>query len=82
MYFIQCKNWDKWKISQRHIKATRQDVREFILKTPLFKEMLKGNESKILYVTSQECLTAGAWRYIQENKEIVDYQVIPYETIT
>ncbi|MBD3843710.1 MAG: restriction endonuclease [Campylobacterales bacterium] len=81
-YFVQCKNWETWKINDKDVKATRQDAREYLKRNPAFIKLLNGYEMKILYVTSKECLTAGAWRYIQENKEIVDYQVIPYETIT
>ena len=77
IYFVQCKNWESWKITHKEVKATRQDIREYIKTNKDFWQTIKDYENKILYVTSKECLTKGAYRYIQENKDILEYQVIP-----
>jgi len=31
---------------------------------------------KILYVTPKECLTKSAYKYIEENKEVIEYRII------
>lgn len=76
-YFVQCKNWENWKIDHKEVKATRTDVREYLEKNESFNNLVKNYKRKILYVTSKNCLTAGAYTYIEENKEILEYQVIP-----
>lgn len=79
IYFVQCKDWKKWKIDHKEVKATRTDIREYLQKNKDFFNIIKNYEQKILYVTSKECLTAGAYKYIEENKDILEYQVIPIE---
>ena len=78
-YFVQCKNWEKWKINDKTVKATQLDVRNYMRENMGLTKLLKGTSKKILYVTSKECLTHGAHRYIQENNHILEYQVIPME---
>ncbi len=80
IYFVQCKNWEKWKIDHKEVKATRTDVREYLKDNGEFYNLVKNYKQKILYVTSKDCLTAGAYTYIEENKEILEYQVIPMGT--
>jgi len=75
--FIQCKDWNTWKINHKEVKATRSDLREYLKNKPEFWNLIKNHELKLLYITSKECLTPGAYRYIEENKKIVDYKVIP-----
>ena len=79
IYFIQCKNWATWKINHNTVKATRTDVREYLKTNKEFFKIIKDYKLKILYVVSKECLTKSAYTYIEENKDIVDYQVIPFE---
>jgi len=77
IFFVQCKNWDKWKINHKEVKATRTDVRDYLQKEKILWELIKDYQSKILYVTPRECLTRSAYTYIKENQELVEYQVIP-----
>ncbi len=77
IYFVQCKNWENWKINHKEIKATRTDVREYLKKENFLWNLIKNYKSKILYVTPKECLSKSAYTYIQENNDIVEYQVIP-----
>ncbi len=77
IYFIQCKNWETWKIDEKHVKSTRTDVREYLKTKKEFWNLIKNYELKILYVTAKECLTPSAYTYIKENNNIVEYQVIP-----
>jgi hypothetical protein len=77
IYFIQCKNWESWKIDHKEVKATRTDIRDFIVKNSELKFIVQDYQTKILYVTSKYCLTPGAKKYIEENEEILEYQVIP-----
>lgn len=75
-YFVQCKNWENWKIDHKEIKATKTDVIEFLENKPEFKKLIDGYKTKILYITSKECLNAAAKKYIEERKEEIEYQVI------
>ena len=78
-YFIQCKNWDKWKVDHNLVKATRMDVIDYLDDNQFLKNLLDTNYTyKIVYVTSKNCLTAGAKTYINK-QETMDYQVIPFE---
>lgn len=79
IYFVQCKNWENWKIDHKEVKATRMDINEYLEKNEQFKNLIKNYKQKILYVTSKKCLTAGANKYIEENKEILEYQIIKME---
>jgi len=82
IYFVQCKNWETWKVDHHKIKATRMDIIDYLDKDKRLKEMINNYNWKILYITSKECLTKGAYKYIQENKDIIEYQVIPNNSIT
>lgn len=77
IYFVQCKDWETWKLDHNKVKATRMDVNDYLDNNPMLKEMINDFEWKVLYVTSKECLTNGAYRYIEEHKELIEYQVIP-----
>jgi len=77
IYFVQCKNWNNWKINHKEVKATRTDVREYLKKNQTLWSLIKNYKSKILYITPKECLTKSAYTYIKENSEIVEYQTIP-----
>ena len=79
IYFVQCKNWDKWKINHKEVKATRTDVREYLKNNKILWDLIKDYQSKILYVTPKECLTKSAYTYIKENNEIVEYKIIPMQ---
>ena len=77
IFFVQCKNWEKWKINHKEVKATRTDVREYLKKEKNLWNLIKDYESKILYITPKECLAKSAYTYIKENSDIVEYKVIP-----
>ncbi|MBD3808771.1 MAG: restriction endonuclease [Epsilonproteobacteria bacterium] len=77
IYFVQCKNWENWKIDHKEVKATRTDIREYLEEKKELWQLIKDYQSKILYVTPKACLTKAAYTYIKENNEIVEYQIIP-----
>ena len=77
IYFVQCKNWETWKINDKNVKATRTDVRDYLKKNKDFWNLIKGYQMKILYVSPKNSLTKGAYRYIKENQDIIEYKVIP-----
>ena len=79
IFFVQCKNWEKWKINHKEVKATRTDVREYLKKEKEFWNLIKSYNPKILYVTPKRCLSKSAYTYIKENSDIVEYKVIPIE---
>ena len=80
IYFIQCKNWEKWKITQDTVLATQTKVRQYLKKeNPTLWELIKPKKytKKILYVVANDVLNAGAKRHIKENSDILEYRVIP-----
>jgi type III secretory pathway component EscV len=79
IFFVQCKNWENWKINHKEVKATRTDVREYLKKEKNLWNLIKNYKSKILYVTPKKCLSKSAYTYIKENHDVVEYQVIPIE---
>jgi len=73
--FIQCKNWkenSRFKIDHKELKASRTEAREFMKKNPLFKNY----QIKFRYTLSSNCMHLSALMYMQENKELFDYEVI------
>ena len=79
VYFVQCKNWDRWKINHKEVKATRTDVRDYLKKNKEFWNLIKDYQMKILYITPKRCLAKSAYKYIEENRNVVEYQVIPIQ---
>lgn len=77
IYFVQCKDWENWKIDHNTIQAIQTKVRNLLEKEEGLRKLTNGYKQKILYVSSKKCLTAGAYKYIEENSEILEYQVIP-----
>jgi len=79
IYFVQCKDWENWKLDHNTVQAIQTKIRNFLKKEEPLRKLTNGYNQKILYVTSKRCLTAGAYRYIEENSEILEYQVVPIE---
>lgn len=78
IYFVQCKDWEKWKLDHNTVQAIQTKIRNFLKKEDGIRKIINNEyKQKILYVTSKRCLTAGAYRYIEENSEILEYQVVP-----
>ncbi len=75
--FVQCKDWENYKINDKIVKATQTDVRNYMLENPVLTSLLNECEKRIMYVTSRECLTKGAYTYIENNSHIIGYEVIP-----
>lgn len=75
--FVQCKDWTNYKINDKIVKATQTDVRNYMLENPVLTNLLNECEKRIMYVTSKECLTKGAYTYIEKNSHIIRYEVIP-----
>lgn len=75
--FVQCKDWKNYKINDKIVKATQTDVRNYMLENPVLTNLLNECEKRIMYVTSRECLTKGAYTYIENNSHIIGYEVIP-----
>lgn len=77
IYFVQCKDWEKWKLNHNTVQAIQTKIRNFLKQEDGIRKLSNGYTQKILYVTSKKCLTAGAYKYIEENNDILEYQVIP-----
>lgn len=75
--FVQCKDWENYKINDKIVKATQTDVRNYMLENPVLTSLLNECEKRIIYVTSRECLTKGAYTYIENKSHIIGYEVIP-----
>lgn len=78
-FFVQCKYYRKSTIDHNVVKATRTDIKSYMEKNRELTKLISNRKKKILYVIPRECLTQGAWRYIKENNEIMDYKVIPMQ---
>jgi DUF438 domain-containing protein len=48
-----------------------------MLENLILMSLLNECEKRIMYVTSRECLTKGAYTYIEQNSHIIGYEVIP-----
>ena len=73
--FIQCKNWKKntrFKIDHVRVKASRAEARQFMKDNPLFV----GYKMKFRYTLSNDCMHPSAIKYIEENSELFDYEVL------
>jgi len=79
IYFVQCKDWETWKLDHNKVKATRMDVNDYLDNNPMLKEMINDFDWKVLYVTSKKCLTKGAYTYIEKNNDLVECKVIAME---
>ena len=77
IYYVQCKNWEKWKIDHNNVQATQTKIRNLLKKEENLKKLTSPYQQKILYITPKKCLTAGAYRYIEENNDILEHQIIP-----
>lgn len=79
--FIQCKNWNNWKINENKIIEYREKAKQYMINNPKISRILinSGYEIKLIMVTPTDCYTRGAKRYLDKNKEIINYQIIPIE---
>lgn len=77
--FIQCKNWSlttSYQINHEKLKATRQDVVDYIEKNPIFKTY----DKRTIYVLSNDILHKSAYYYLEEYKDDIECKIIPYPT--
>lgn len=75
--FIQCKNWSqssRYKISHKELKSTRQDVMDYMEKNPIFKNY----NQRIIYILSNDVLHKSAYHYLEEYKEYIECEIIPF----
>jgi Holliday junction resolvase-like predicted endonuclease len=77
IYYVQCKNWENWKIDHNNVQATQTKIRNLLKREEHLKKLTSPYKQKILYITPKKCLTAGAYKYIEENSDILEHQVIP-----
>lgn len=76
VYFVQCKNWENWKINHDTVQAIQTKVRNYMKNNEAFTQLLKNSNKKILYVMPKPILTKAAYAYIKENENILEYQII------
>lgn len=72
---IQCKNWEKSKIEQKHIKEFIGNCTLFLSKN---SKLDLANIRKI-FVTSYPKIDYGVKKLLEENKNEIEYKIIPYE---
>ena len=80
--FIQCKNWDsnhKYKMGIKKIKEYRKKTKEFMLKNPRTSRMIVdlNYKIKLVFISTEDIYTQEAKKYIKENKDILEYKIIP-----
>jgi len=75
---VQYKNWDAYKINHKEIKATRQSIRDYLDKNKNLDELIKNGDytTKIFFITSKDCLSSGAKKYIQEYSDDIEHIII------
>ena len=61
------------------VQAIQTKIRNFLKQEEGLRKLANGYKQKILYITSKKCLTPGAYAYIEEHNDILEYQVIPME---
>ncbi|MDF1877001.1 restriction endonuclease [Sulfurimonas sp. SAG-AH-194-L11] len=77
--FMQCKNWSvssSYKISHKELKSTRQDVSDYIEKNKIFESYNR----RIIYILSNDVLHKSAYHYLEEYKNSIECQIIPFST--
>lgn len=79
VYYVQCKNWEKWKLDHNTVQAIQTKIRNLLKQEEGLRKIANGYQQKILFVTSKKCLTPAAYKYIEEHKDILEYHVIPME---
>jgi len=75
--FLQCKHWNKsnkYKITHRHLKSMRQDVSDYIEKKSIFSMY----DIEVIYVVSDDIFDKSAYYYLNEHKENIKAQIIPF----
>jgi len=75
IYFVQCKNWSTWKIDLNTIQATQMKIQNLLNKKRDWKELFKNYKSKIMFVAPSG-LEKGAYRYIEENSDELEFRKI------
>ncbi len=73
--FTQCKNWKKesrYKINHEKIKAFIGDTLSFIEKNPNYKNY----NIKRLFCVANDVFDKSALKYMDENKNMIEYRVI------
>jgi Holliday junction resolvase-like predicted endonuclease len=76
IYFVQCKNWENWKINLDKVQAIQTKIRNILKEKPQWFQLMKDYNMKIMYVAPKDCLTKGAYRYIKENNNILEFRKI------
>lgn len=73
---VQCKNW-----KEKGKKIRHNDLKEFLGNTTTFlennKDKAEGYTIKRLYITSNDILDYSAKKFLEENKNTLEYQIIP-----
>ena len=76
--FIQCKNWkenSKYKISHEKIKAFIGDTYSFIEKNPTYKNY----KIERFFCVANDVFDKSGKKYLEENKNIIKYNIIPFK---
>lgn len=76
-YFIQCKFYEKSTLEHDKVIANQTKVRNFMKNNKSFTKYIKDKNKKILFVIPRRCLSKGAYKYIKENNDIMDFEIIP-----
>jgi len=75
IYFVQCKDWSKWKIDLNTVQATQTKIANLLKQYPQWKNIFDGYNQKILFVAPSG-LEKGAYKYIEENSDELEFRKI------
>ena len=65
------------ELEQEAVLAYRQKIRTFMEEKSDLTKKMKNKKKKILFVIPRKCLSKGAYAYIVNNKDILEYKIIP-----
>jgi len=80
--FVQCKNWNsnhKYKMGIKKIQEYRKRTKEFMKNNPkISRTILNLNyKIKLVFISTEDIYTKEAKKYIEENKDVLEYKIIP-----
>lgn len=72
MILVQCKNWTEFQIEHSHLKEFYANCQIY-----LSQKDTKNYSIRLLFLSSKDMLSSSGKEFIKENKNLVEYYVIP-----
>ena len=77
--FVQCKNWDSWKLNKKNIVNYRTKIKNYMLENKQQSRLLidLNYDLKLIFISPNDIYSKEAKQYIKENKHIIEYKILP-----